>query len=142
VLLAAYDEKPELRPGRRTGLFARQAQKDSARNEAAKSPSKYPTLLAGVEWWLPVTTGPSVFSAQRLTGQPTLMGRVDQLVIELQTLARQTGLANAEDLERIRKQGPPAADDDVDTAGRFGLAVFQSLALTAQRERQPLLLDY
>jgi hypothetical protein len=69
------------------------------------------------------------------------MGRVDQLVMELQTLARQTGLANAEDLERVRQQGPPAADD-VDTAGRFGLAVFQSLALTAQRERQPLLLDY
>jgi hypothetical protein len=149
VLLAAYDEKPELRPGRRTGLFARRAQEDSAREfgesraykEAAKSQSKYPTLLAGVEWWLPVTTGPSVFSAQRLTGQPTLMGRVDQLVIELQTLARQTGLANAEDLERVRQQGPPAADD-VDTAGRFGLAVFQSLALTAQRERQPLVLDY
>jgi hypothetical protein len=150
VLLAAYDEKPDLRPGRHTGLSLKRARADSARKfgearaykQAAKSPSRYPTLLAGVEWWLPITAGPSVFSTQRLTGQPTRMGRIDQLVIELETLADRIGLGHADDLERLRQQGSPSSGDEVDAAGRFGLAVFLALALTAQRERLPLLLDY
>ncbi len=150
VLLAAYDEKPDLRPGGRTGFFSKRTPADSPREfsesgaykEAAKSPGRYPSLLAGVEWWLPLSKGPSVFSTQRVTGQPTLMGRVDQLVVELQTMARSLGLDRAEDLERVRQEGPPSSASDIATSGRFGLAVFHALALTAQRERQPLLLDY
>ena len=136
--------------GRGAGLFSKRVQGDSAREfsesraykEAAKAPGRYPTLLSGVEWWLPLTTGPSVFSAPRVTGQPTLMGRIDQLVTELQTLARQLGLTRDEDRERIRQAGPPSSPDDLHTTGQFGLAVFHSLALTAQRSRQPLVLDY
>lgn len=120
----------------------REFNESHAYKEAAKSPSRYPTLLTGVEWWLPLRKGPSVFSTHRVTGQSTMMGRVDQLVIELETLARSLGLARADDLERTRQEGPPSPGSDVEASGRFGLAVFHALAITAQRERQPLLLDY
>ncbi len=95
----------------------------------------------GAIQWLPLTSGPSVFSAQRVTGQPTLMGRVDQLVVELQALARRAGMSD-EDLSAARMTGPPPSDAYIQAAGRFGLAIFLNLAQTAQRERQPLLLDY
>jgi hypothetical protein len=83
-----------------------------------------------------------MLTTQRLTGQPTLMGRVDQLVSELRMLARRVGLTSDEELSTIRQAGPPAAGADVDAAGRFGLAVILTLALIAQCSRQPLLLDY
>jgi hypothetical protein len=76
-----------------------------------------------------------------VTGQPTLMGRVDQLVVELQALARRAGMSD-EDLSAARMAGPPPSDADIQAAGRFGLAIFLNLAQTAQWERQPLLLDY
>jgi hypothetical protein len=66
VLQAAYDERPDLRPGQRTGLLGRKLTPDAARSfaeskayqSAAKAPVKYPSLLSGVEWWLPLSEGP------------------------------------------------------------------------------------
>jgi hypothetical protein len=151
MLLAAYDEQPQLRPESRRRLLSRAAPPDAPRSwaesrafkEAAKAPIRYPTLLSGVEWWLPVSNGPRVFEAARLTGQPTRMGRVDQLVTELQTLATRLEVENEDDLRKLREQGPPPPGaTDAESAGRFGLAVFLGLARTASINRQPLLLDY
>ncbi len=150
VLLAAYDERLDLRPGQRTGLLGRKLTPDAARSfaeskayqSAAKAPVKYPTLLSGVEWWLPLSEGPTVFTAPRLTGQPTKMGRVDQLVAEVQELAGRMGLTAKRDLDAIRRDGPPPRDTDVVLDGKFGIAVFLKLACEAARLRAPLLLDY
>lgn len=151
ILLAAYDEQPQLKPESRKRILSRAAPPDVPRSwaesravkEAAKAPIRYPTLLSGVEWWLPVSNGPTVFEAARLTGQPTRMGRVDQLVTELQTLATRLDVENDDDLQELRKQGPPPPGAaDAESAGRFGLAVFLGLARTASRNCQPLLLDY
>lgn len=148
VLLAAYDERPELRPGNRRGLFRRQNGVDSPRafldapafKRASADPTKYPTLLSGVEWWLPIEGAPTVFEAPRLTGEPTRMGRVDQLAAELTLLADAIGVED--ELDQLRQAGPPDSLTDVEAAGRFGLAVFIELARTAQLAQQPLLLDY
>jgi hypothetical protein len=150
VLLAAYDEKPELAPGNRKRLLGRGAIADNPRafgesravQAAAKAPVRYPTLLAGVEWWLPLSAGPAVFETARLTGQPTRMGRVDQLVNELRTLATRLGIADEDELRALRQAGPPPGEADANTVGRFGLASFLALALMAEQHRQPLLLDY
>lgn len=150
VLLAAYDEQPDLRPGRRSGLLRRGSSPDSPRTfndspaykRASADPTKYPTLLSGVEWWLPMEDGPTVFEGPRLTGQLTRMGRVNQLLAELQMLAGSLGMDSDDDLERLRRAGPPQSPSDVEGAGRFGVAVFLHLARAAQQARQPLLLDY
>lgn len=149
ILLAAYDEQPEFRPGTRRGLLRRESRADSARafqdapayKRASSNPTKYPTLLSGVEWWLPVEVAPTVFEAPRVTGQPARMGRVDQLVVELTLLAKRLGLDD-DQLGQLRQAGPPDSSTDVEAAGRFGLAVFLELAHAAQLANQPLLLDY
>ncbi|MET7279507.1 hypothetical protein ABZS29_14825 [Kribbella sp. NPDC005582] len=150
VLLAAYDEQPDLKPGNRSGFLRRASPADSPRQfhdapaykRASANPTKYPTPLAGVEWWLPYEVGPTVFEAPRLTGQPARMGRVNQLIVELELLAASLGLDREEDLVQLRQAGPPDSPSDVDKAGRFGLAVFIQLARAAQIAKQPLLLDY
>lgn len=150
VLLAAYDERPDLAPPTRQGLFRKAVDADVPRawhqshayQRAASNPDRYPTLLSGVEWWLPIECGPTVFEVPRITGQPTRMGRVDQLVAELQLLTARSGLGAQGALDQVRHDGPPAPGADVAAAGRFGLAVMLELALNAQRSGQPLLLDY
>lgn len=149
LLLAAYDEQPELRPGNHRGLLRRRIGADSplafqdapAFKRASVNPARYPTLLSGVEWWLPIQEGPTVFEAPRVTGQPIRMGRVSQLVSELDTLSNRLGLDSRE-RQSLRQAGPPSPTADAETAGRFGLAVFLALAHTAQQASQPLILDY
>jgi len=150
VLLAAYDEKPELRPRDRGGIFRRKSAPDNPRaygdsravQDAARAPLRYPSLLRGVEWWLPLGSGPSVFTAPGLSGEPTRMGRIDQLLDELRMLASRLGITGDADLRDIRLAGPPHAESDVESAGRFGLAVFLELAEIAHDTSLPLLLDY
>jgi hypothetical protein len=149
VLLAAYDEQPDLRPGARKRFGGRQpadsprAFGDSAAYKtAARSPRQYPTLLSGVEWWLPIDVGPTVFEVPRPNGAPARMGRVDQLVSELTQLSQRFGLDDPARRQSLRHSGPPLIQDDVDAAGQFGLAVLLELALRAQQARQPLLMDY
>ena len=148
VLLAAYEERPDLRP-RARGFLGLRGRRDStskysravAYRAASAKPSRYPTLLAGAEWWLPITAGPGVFLAAPPGGPQVLMGTVDQLVAELEDLAMRTRLDDARLAESL-EAGPPPSEYDVEEAGRFGLAVFLTLARQATANRQPLLLDY
>jgi hypothetical protein len=149
VLLAAYDEQPDLRPGARKRFGGKQAADnprafgDSAAYKAAsRSPRQYPTLLSGVEWWLPIDVGPTVFEVPRPNGQPARMGRVDQLVTELTQLAQRFGVDDPTRRQDLRQSGAPLAQNDVNAAGQFGLAVLIELALHAQKARRPLLMDY
>lgn len=158
VLLAAYDECPELRPAKR-GLLRRAATPDGPRNyasapavrEAAKNPRRYPSLLLGTEWWLPLPGAPSLFSGRLPTGQETVLSTVEQLRTELGTLATNLGL-DAAGLASLRHAGPPlqaprdedqlAPAPDVDALGRSGLAMLSALAERAGHSHQPLVLDY
>lgn len=148
ILLAAYEERPDLRPQAR-GFFGLRRRRDSTSNfagaaayrAASAKPSRYPTLLAGAEWWLPITADPGVFLAATPAGPQVLMGTVDQLVAELEDLAMRTRLDDARLAESL-EAGPPPSEYDVEEAGRFGLAVFLTLARQATANRQPLLLDY
>jgi hypothetical protein len=67
---------------------------------------------------------------------------VSKLLMELRDLAEAVGLSDREEREALRRAGPPAPGADVETCGRFGLAVVLPLAAKAYMERQPLLLDY
>ena len=150
VLLAAYDEQPALGPGERKHFGRQRAAADTPRafaesaayRTATQAPRHYPTLLSGVEWWLPVDEGPTVFEMPRPNGQPARMGRVDQLVSELTLVSQKHGLAEPAALKSMREHGPPSDQADVQANGRFGLAVVLELALVAQKARQPLLMDY
>lgn len=160
VLLAAYDECPELRPAR-AGIFRRAAPPDVPRDhhtapavvQASKNPERYPGLLLGAEWWLPLPGAPPLFEAPLPTGQETVFSTVEQLRSELALLAERQGL-DAAALATLRRAGPrgpanrrhPSEEGEhgprVETIGRYGLAVLSALAERAEAARQPLVLDY
>lgn len=73
VLLAAYDEQPDLAPhteGRwglrrkkAAGTAPRAFKESEAFKAARESPGRYPTLLSGTEWCLLLSNGPTTFKA-------------------------------------------------------------------------------
>lgn len=142
ILLAAYDERPDLRP-------AAGAKQDDPREfgdapayqAASEQPQHYVSLLAGVEWWLPLTEDPVVIEAPRPTGQPTRMASIDRLAAELRLLNERTGILAGHDPEELRRAAP-GADATLEEAARFGLAVTLDLVEKAIQHRQPLLMDY
>ncbi len=148
LLLAAYDEHPELiPPGRRR--FGRPLPPDDPRRFASapafvassKRPYRYPLLLSDVEWWLPIFDGPGVFVTERPDGKAIRVGRLDLLVAELTVLAQRSDAFAGADPEQVRRAGAPE-DGELTGTGRFGLATFLLLATRALDHRQPLLLDY
>ena len=149
VLLAAYLERPELVPTSRGGLFRRahaddprEFQRAEAYQAASAAPARFPSLLGGTEWWLPVETRGRVFRAPRPDGPVTTMAPVSRLLLELKEVAEAIGLTDREERVAIRAAGPPDRDADVETCARFGLSTLLPLAGKAYVERQPLLLDY
>lgn len=149
VLLAAYLERPELVPTSRGGLF-RRAHADDPRDferavayrAASAAPTRFPSLLGGTEWWLPVETRGRVFRAPRPDGPVTTMAPVSRLLLELKEVAEAIGLTDREERAAIRAAGPPDRDADVETCARFGLSTLLPLAGKAYVERQPLVLDF
>lgn len=152
VLLAAYDEQPGLAPGSvaRRGI-RRKATPDTAPREfadapaykeASRSPERYPTLLGGAEWCLPLSAGPTLFGASTPNGSEVLMGRVDNLRSELEELNRATLRLSASDLASVRRAGPPDTGAPVHAVAPFGLAVLLALAEYASRRRVPWIMDY
>lgn len=149
VLLAAYAECPDLAPTARRGRFrrgvtddAREFEKSEAYQAASKAPKRFPTLLHGTQWWLPVETGGRAFRAPGPNGEVRMMAPVSTLLTELRDLSEVIGLTDRGERDAVRRAGPPPAGDGVLASGRFGLAVFLGLAATAYLERQPLVLDY
>ncbi|MFG2101780.1 hypothetical protein ACGFJ5_14370 [Micromonospora echinaurantiaca] len=142
LLLAAYDEHPDLQPSPWDKPDSPREFADAPAYQAASAqPERYLTLLSGVEWWLPLPADPLVIEASRPTGQPTRMGSVDRLAAELRLLAERTGLLAGYDPAELRR-GLFTDDPTVEDLARFGLAVMLDLAETAIEHRQPLLLDY
>jgi hypothetical protein len=142
LLLAAYDERPDLCPGPWDKKDNPREFADAPAYQAASAqPERYLTLLSGVEWWLPLAEDPLVIEASRPTGQPTRMGSIDRLVAELRLLDERAGVLAGHDPAELRR-GLFTDDPTLTEVARFGLAVMLHLAETAIEHRQPLLLDY
>lgn len=152
VLLAAYDEQPGLAPGstRRDGLRGtaapqvspRQFGEASAFTAAHQAPRRYPTLLRGAEWCLPISDGPLVYRAPAPNGMHTPMGRVDRLVAELQLLNDRTLQLSPADLSAARQAGPPEPAATVEQAAPFGLSIMLALAEFAVTHQVAWIMDY
>ncbi len=152
LLLAAFDERPDLAPGTKTRAGLRRTKlpdvaprnyADSPAFEAARGvPTRYPTLLLGAEWCLPIAEGPSVFQAPTPNGHQTTMGRVDNLLEELNDLNDRTVRLAPADLAAARKTGPPPPGAKVKEVVPFGLSVLLSLAEYASVRRVPWIMDY
>lgn len=142
LLLAAYDERPDLCPGPWDRKDSPREFADAPAYQAASAqPERYLTLLSGVEWWLPLAEDPLVMEASRPSGQPTRMGSLDRLVAELRLLDERAGVLAGHDPAELRR-GLSTDDPTLTEVARFGLAVMLHLAETAIEHRQPLLLDY
>jgi hypothetical protein len=147
LLLAAYDERPDLRPDapRRQPASNQPRTYEEARayQAASAQPQRYPTLLRGAEWWLPLPDRPPlVFTAPLPSGHRTRIGRIDRLLAELRLLSQRSQAFAAHDRQAVLAAGPPPSDAPIEVAARFGLAMMLKLAQAAAEHRQPLLMDY
>lgn len=139
VLLAAYDEQPDLRGDTdRPGAYGEAL----AYQRASQQPEYYYSLLAGAEWWLPLQTDPVVIEAPPPAGEPVRMSSIDRLCAELRLLAERTAIFTDLDVVEVRRAGPPAEGASVEDVARFGLAVMLELAEYAAESWQPLIMDY
>lgn len=148
VLLAAYDEQPSLAPGTKVRrLFGSSTvpdvdpghfQEAQAFKVAYESPVRYPTLLRGAEWCVPLTGGPPLFAAPLPGGRQVTMGHVDRLFDELNLLNQRTLRLGPSDLEAARQAGPA----DPEATFRFGLAVLMAVTEFAAMHRVAWIMDY
>ena len=108
---------------------------------ASKNPAYYPTLISGVEWWLPLENAPVVFAAPTPAGFKVTMGSVRQLVRELEEFITRHGWEQSQ-LEQDFQDGPRDFGKDVNAAARYGAAVLFAATRHALAWDLPLLLDY
>jgi len=137
VLLAAFAEHPELADWDLPAV-------DFASSEALAATSadtRFPTLLSGVTWWLPLDAGPVSFEANGPGGQPVRIGWLSVLALEVEQLLSHYGWT-PETLEVVREVGPPEVGSGAMSAGHFGLSALHPLLENALRFQQPLVLDY
>jgi len=150
VLLAAYDEHPELAPGAKVKrLFGSRAVgavapdqfgEAEAYKAAVESPVRYPTLLRA-EWCLPISGGPALFAAPTPTGKQVTMGHVDRLMGELTLLNERTLKLSPADMEAARQAGP-TDPGSLEGMVRFGLSVVMPTAEFAAKNRVAWIMDY
>ncbi len=150
VLLAAYDEHPELAPGAKVkrllgsrtvvavapGDFG----EAEAYKAAAESPVRYPTFLRA-EWCLPISGGPALFAAATPGGKQITIGHVDRLLDELALLNQRTLKLSPADMEAARQAGPTDARS-FERMAPFGLSVVMATAEFAAAHRVAWIMDY
>ncbi len=153
VLLAAYDERPDLAPGSkfRSGLRSRtiglteprKFAESEAFRAASKAPIRYPSLLQCAEWCLPLTAGPTVWSAPSPNGTELNVGRVDRLYAELTELNSRTLRLSPHQLAEANKAAPAQPQTaSLDDVASFGLSVLLELAEYALVNSVPWIMDY
>lgn len=152
LLLSAYDEKPSLAPGARVKRLFRpltvpavapgQFADAEAVKAAAQSPLRYPTLLRGAEWCLPLAGGPALFTAATPSGKQITMGHLACLVAELDVLNQRTLRLSPDDMEAARQAGPPESGLSVENTAPFGLSVLTATAEFAAMNKVAWIMDY
>jgi hypothetical protein len=75
-------------------------------------------------------------------GNPITMGRVDNLLTELQALNERTLTLSDADLAAASTAGPPASGTTVAQTAPFGLAALLRLASYATTRRTAWIMDY
>ncbi len=150
VLLAAYDEHPELAPGAKvkrllgSRTVAAVAPGDFGEAEAfkaaAESPVRYPTFLRA-EWCLPISGEPALFAAATPGGKQVTMGHVNRLLDELTLLNQRTLKLSPADMEAARQAGP-TDPGSFEGMAPFGLSVVMATAEFAAAHRVAWIMDY
>ncbi len=149
ILLAACAERPDLAPGATMAggaeheviapTLPRDYQQAPAYQTASQTPQRYPTLLYGAQWCLPITGGPGVFEAPTPAGVRLRMGHVEQLLAELHDLNRQTLQLSPAALAAARHHAPAR---DAPRRGCRAVRACHTDRARRVRSRQPLLLDH
>jgi hypothetical protein len=141
VLLAAYDEHPDLQRPEQVDLD--QVEDDAALRASTADGfrSRYRQLLdPGLELWLPCVFG-FTFRARDLAGNEVGIGSSVTLLEQLRDLADRALRAAPEDLARWRHEGAEY-EGPFERTARFGLAVMLELAEKSVTHRLPMKLDY
>lgn len=137
VLWAAYAEHPGLsRPSRSVEEW----HTDPAYSRANNGQTRYPTLLRGVEVWLPVDF-PFAFDAAWVTGDERVFGSSQQLLRELDDLNAGSWRATRDELADWSREGK-AREESLEKGARFALSVFRALGERTVENRLIMLLDY
>lgn len=134
VLLAAYEEHPELK---RPSKLVTSWDKDPAwlASIAKGFKSRYAQILSP-ELWLPADFD-FVFQAEDLVGDKVFIGSTLMLLVQLQELEKRVFPRDVELAEDSRE-----AEYSFDRVARFCLGQFLSLAKRASSHKLPMKLDY
>lgn len=114
--------------------------KDPAVLEAKTRKTDYPTIVRGVEVWLPVDFA-GTFEAQWITGDVLTFGSVQQLLRELGMLNERAWNGTGDELASWRKANK-AKNEPLEVGARFACALFMAMATKAQAHCLVTKLDY
>jgi hypothetical protein len=138
VLWAAYAQNPELvRP-----ISSKEdwGQDVAYQLSYKKKDGSYPTLILGVETWLPVDFD-FVFEAEWITGDKLMYGSAFQLMRELEDLNSKTWHANFDQFAVWRQKGKEV-DEPLEKGAQLAFSIFYQLAKNACDNRLIMKLDY
>jgi len=140
LLWAAYDEHPELQ--RPTEIPEQGWTEDPAYLAAVEreSGTAYRQILQP-ELWLPGDF-PFCFEAPDVTQQATLIGSTVDLARDLEALNEATFQATLEELTSFLTAEAIEAEDELEAAAKYALAVLLTLANNANEHRVPMMLAY
>jgi hypothetical protein len=139
VLWAAYLEQPQLA---RPPLDPLEWHKDPAlaRCLAAGFRTRFPTLVRGVELWLPYS-GDAIVALPAPAGDDVTTASLAALALELEALNAETWRAATEEALAWR-EGIDRSSAKLEDLARRGYAIFSGLCAHAARDRLALWLDY
>lgn len=109
--------------------------------DAQETVPRFRSLLSGAEWWLPLETNTSTFTAGLPNGGSGPMATVALLASDLDELLTVSGLLDGTTVEAART-AHPNRDDGVRIWARFGAAALLPLVRFATAEQLPVVLDY
>jgi hypothetical protein len=141
VLWAAYQEHPELDRPRfipKGDDFGKDPALTASMNTGGKT--LYHALLSNAQCWLPARFS-FVFNAADASGKDVTFASSYALAQELGELNRRTWNMTEEELNQCASEGCEY-ESPLETAARFGYALFQRHALLSVMRRLPMLLDW
>ena len=139
MLWAAYAEHPEIS---RPSAVIKEWEESSVlkASQAQGVSSLFPSLIEGVELWLPGQFK-IIFKACDAAGGEVMMGPSDQLQAEMIKLNQMTWQASDEDTKEWRRVIDPNTKS-FDEMARFGYSIFIELVGEAVKHKLPMKLDY
>lgn len=109
-------------------------------SQAQEFSSKFPSLIKGVELWLPGQFN-TISTASDVTGGDVMMGSIGQLQAEMIKLNQMTWSASDEDIREWRLTIDPHTKSFGELA-RFGYSIISSFVEEAVKYKLPMKMDY